>query len=139
MRRAALLTLAVIACGQRPNWEIDNGVAVASADTDGVNTMMLGSEAKALLSSGQDLAVKSFRISFTAMKPDRLGNDVSEPILTVTFRANDVKAANFSNLDPWEVLDLAAQVTFDSERGRALVARSCVSRLHPNFCKTALG
>lgn len=137
MKRLLILTAALVAsCSPSPEevWSVAGGVASAVAPVDGPNTMMYGIEAERLLTVPSPNPVKTYRIAFTSTAEDRLGNQTQVPMFTADFDANDVGAAQFNNLDPWEVLDLASSVKIDSPQGGAVLQRSCAGALHPRFC-----
>jgi hypothetical protein len=98
--------------------------------SDGFYIVAAGQKAQdelAMLQSDLPPETEEIRLSFVTTIADRLGRERITELFTLAFPADDVRRANFENLDGPETLDLATWYRPDSVTGAAIVERPCNS------------
>lgn len=73
---------------------------------------------------------------------DRLGNDVQIELFNITFRAGDLRTANYDGLSNYRLLNLATGVSSASAQGRQVLMAYCADDFmgaeSNQFCMSAM-
>lgn len=97
----------------------------------------IADSAEELARSAERRATRNVRFALTVEGQDRYGNEELWPFLTLTYSMAELRKVNYRNIESWDMLDQASEVTAEGGYTHRAVAAYCAEMSSPRFCAKA--